>query len=247
MISQDGLTWDCQTQDQIEADNNIKFVVMPANTTVNVNQVMHNYLDTSKLQDEYMDKMSFLLSLPKASTNVSGESSKRSKTEALSSKPKNDDIKHLLSFVGNVSKICNEMQSMMLTIDTFCECTDVEALIEKFYSDSMERHKGIAKHRHSLQVQRNSYAIPLQLLKLGPSKSQCEITLSTEVCTVFFAPILYQESFLKCDGLLDFIMKTTNMRGLALQEDLQTQNPKTRSATNPSKIANSRVRTHASN
>jgi len=206
---------------------------MPPNTTVNVNRVAHPYLDTAKLQEEYTDKMSFLLSLPSTTTKAPGEASKRPKTETPAAKPKSDNIERILVFTSNISKICSELQSMMVTINTFCECKDVETLIEQYQSDSLERHKGMAKHRHSLQVQRNSYAIPLQLLKMDSSKTQCEITLSTEVCTVFFAGTLYQESFMKCDGFLDYIMKTTNMRGLALQEEPQAPSSKPKPKKKP--------------
>lgn len=193
---------------------------MPANTIVNVNRATHTYLDTTKLQDEYVNKMSSLLFVPNASASKgAGEANKRQKTEASGQKPKNDNLERIMSFTGNISRICSDMESLMATVNTFCECSDVEALIETYQKESIERHKGIAKHRHSLLVQRNSYAIPLQLLKLGPSKNNCKITLSAEVCTVFFSAALYKDSFMSCDTFLDFIMKTTNMQGLSMQID----------------------------
>lgn len=210
-------------QMQIKEHEHTDFVVMPINTTARINRSSYTYVNSSACQQEYIQKLSHLFGIQSHAAQDSSRHKKRKNPgETMTDSDGNntnqkdgvDNIERTMSMIGRIHDMTREFEEMFVCIKSFIDCKNVELAIENYQNKSKLGKNSFGRHRHVMSIQRNCYAIPIQLLELSSQDSICKIKLSEDRCTIVFASFLYQESFVTADKFLSIFMNVTNMKGV---------------------------------
>jgi hypothetical protein len=126
----------------------------------------------------------------------------------------NNNIQRLLEIASRVSKFTTEAEKLIGIICVFCNCKNVENKIQKYYNKCILNGQRIKRQRQTVSLLQNSYAIPIQLLGLQAHSEQCTVSTLSEVSSLFFSGVLYEESIIPPQSLLELIMKNVDMQQL---------------------------------
>jgi hypothetical protein len=193
----------------------MEFVILPPNTSPNVIRNTHTLIDTRMNRQDFQNKVHEIMSIPNKGHDTTQSTSKHN-IGRQSKQSDNNNIQRLLEISNKVSKFTKEAEKLMTLLCVFCNCRNVENRIQKYYNKSMLSGRRMKRQRLSTSIMQNSYAIPIQLLGLQEQTESCKISVSSVTSSMFFSSILYQESMILPDSLLELIMKNIDMKQLKI-------------------------------
>ena len=198
-----------KTQKQLEGHDNMDLVILPPNTNSNIHRISHKLIETRIHQQDFKKKVQDILSIPGGNNNKDVKRQKqRNNEEKQNIDNENDNMAKIICLTSRIKKITKEISAMIKMMCMFCNCKNVEKKIEEYYEKNTTSAKRIKRFKTSLSILQNSYAIPLQLLDLAENTEECEITISKEVSNIFFSGILYQESLISQEQILEILLTT---------------------------------------
>ena len=202
-----------KTQKQLEGHDNMDLVILPPNTSSNIHRISHTLIETRIHQQDFKNKVQDILSIPGGNNNNDAKrQKKRPNEEKQNVDNENDNMSKIICLTSRIKMITKEIGEMMKMICMFCNCKNVEKKIEEYYEKNSTSAKRLKRFKTSLSILQNSYAIPLQLLDLSENEEECKITISKDVSNIFFSGILYQESLIPSENMLDILLKTIDIK-----------------------------------
>jgi len=202
-----------KTQKQLEGHDNMDLVILPPNTSSIIHRTVHTLIETRIHREDFRKKVQDILSIPGGDNDDAVKRQKKKTNEAKQHvESGNDNMARMVCLTSRVKKMTKEIGDMMKMICMFCNCHNVEKKIDEYYKNNSTASKRLKRFKTSLSILQNSYAIPLQLLDLTENTEECKITISKEVSTIFFSSILYQESLISPENILDVFLQTVDIK-----------------------------------